>query len=359
MPIPTEAMAEEAKRGLDWREEFNRGGTAVGVARARDISNRVDLSDETIGRMVSYFARHEVDKQGEGFSPGEEGYPSAGRIAWALWGGDPGKSWANKEWAKIQDKGGKMMQRKNISLGEMEVKFAANGGFSGYASVFGGVDSYGDTIVAGAYKGVIDKIKSGRSIMPKMFVNHLSWDIPVGKWTNIVEDSKGLYMEGEFTKGNPQAEIIKAAMQHGTVDGLSIGFIIGEYDEIDGSNYYDDEDDDMEDDMPRRSRLRIIKSIKELPEVSIVTYPADGNARIDLTSVKSALDNISTVRDFEKFLREVAGFSNSLARETAKSARAVFSQLEVEQTSSLPEELKRDDSLQRQLALQMLLSKTL
>lgn len=87
-------MAAEAKRGLAWRAEFNRGGTAVGVARARDISNRVNLSPETIGRMVSYFARHEVDKQGEGFSPGEPGYPSAGRIAWALWGGDPGASWA-------------------------------------------------------------------------------------------------------------------------------------------------------------------------------------------------------------------------------------------------------------------------
>ena len=92
---PTEAMAEEAQRGLDWREEYGRGGTEVGVARARDISNRKNLSPETIGRMVSYFARHEIDKQAEGFSPGEEGYPSAGRIAWALWGGDPGQSWAN------------------------------------------------------------------------------------------------------------------------------------------------------------------------------------------------------------------------------------------------------------------------
>jgi hypothetical protein len=44
--------------------------------------------------MVSYFARHEIDKDGEGFSPGEAGYPSAGRIAWALWGGDPGRTWA-------------------------------------------------------------------------------------------------------------------------------------------------------------------------------------------------------------------------------------------------------------------------
>ena len=94
---PTEEMAAEAERGLDWREEFGRGGTAVGVARARDISNRVNLSPDTVRRMVSYFARHEVDKQGEGFSPGEEGYPSAGRIAWALWGGDPGQAWANRK----------------------------------------------------------------------------------------------------------------------------------------------------------------------------------------------------------------------------------------------------------------------
>lgn len=89
-------MAAEAARGLAWREEYGRGGTAVGVARARDIKNRKNLSPKTVKRMVSYFARHEVDKKGEGWSPGEEGYPSAGRIAWALWGGDPGKSWAEE-----------------------------------------------------------------------------------------------------------------------------------------------------------------------------------------------------------------------------------------------------------------------
>jgi HK97 family phage major capsid protein len=93
---PTESMANEAKRGLDWRSEFGRGGTEVGIARARDISNRSELSPRTIKRMVSFFARHEVDKQAEGFRPGEDGYPSNGRIAWALWGGDAGRSWANR-----------------------------------------------------------------------------------------------------------------------------------------------------------------------------------------------------------------------------------------------------------------------
>jgi phage head maturation protease len=92
---PTAAMAKEAKRGLAWREEHNRGGTAIGVARARDLSNRTTVSPRTVKRMVSYFARHEVDKKGEGWSPSEDGYPSAGRIAWALWGGDVGRSWAN------------------------------------------------------------------------------------------------------------------------------------------------------------------------------------------------------------------------------------------------------------------------
>jgi HK97 family phage major capsid protein len=98
---PTEAMAAEATRGLEWRDEFGRGGTEVGVARARDIKNRANLSPETIRRMVSYFARHEVDKEAKGFRPGEEGYPSAGRIAWALWGGDPGQSWANRKSAEL------------------------------------------------------------------------------------------------------------------------------------------------------------------------------------------------------------------------------------------------------------------
>ena len=97
LAVPNKGMMEEAKKGLEWRRKYGRGGTLVGVARARDIANGKDLPDETIGRMASFFARHEVDKQGEGFNPGEPGFPSAGRIAWALWGGDPGKSWAEAQ----------------------------------------------------------------------------------------------------------------------------------------------------------------------------------------------------------------------------------------------------------------------
>ena len=91
---PTNEMAAEAELGLKWRDEYGRGGTEVGVARARDISNKRNLSLDTVKRMNSYFARHEVDKQATGWNDGEEGFPTAGRIAWQLWGGDPGQAWA-------------------------------------------------------------------------------------------------------------------------------------------------------------------------------------------------------------------------------------------------------------------------
>ena len=114
---PTQEMAEEAQQGLDWRKEFGRGGTSVGVSRARDISNRVDLSIETIKRMNSYFARHEVDKEAEGFRVGEKGYPSAGRIAWALWGGDPGQAWTQRKMQEI-----KKEEKKDIMENEQRKK---------------------------------------------------------------------------------------------------------------------------------------------------------------------------------------------------------------------------------------------
>ena len=98
---PTEGMIEEAKKGLEWRKEYDRGGTQVAVARARSIING-DLSLDTISRMNSFFARHEVDKEAEGFYPGSDKFPSAGRIAWALWGGDAGQSWAKKKVKEIE-----------------------------------------------------------------------------------------------------------------------------------------------------------------------------------------------------------------------------------------------------------------
>jgi ATP-dependent protease ClpP protease subunit len=137
---PTTEMAEEARRGLQWRAEYNRGGTAVGVARARDIVNGENLSPETIRRMVSYFARHEVDKQAEGFKQGEEGYPSAGRIAWALWGGDAGQTWANDK-AKQLETQNSMIEIENkaakVKLNDHVDKFSVDKLIDDIAKVYG------------------------------------------------------------------------------------------------------------------------------------------------------------------------------------------------------------------------------
>jgi hypothetical protein len=89
--VPPQEVRSNAKRGLELRKKHNRGGTEVGVARARDLSNGSALPLDTIKRMNSYFSRHEVDKKGEGW-----GVDSAGYIAWLLWGGDAGWSWAKK-----------------------------------------------------------------------------------------------------------------------------------------------------------------------------------------------------------------------------------------------------------------------
>lgn len=93
---PPATVAAAARRGLELRREYGRGGTAIGVARARDLSNRKELSIDTARRMVAYFERHEVDLKAPAAKRGNPGYPSAGYIAWLLWGGDAGRTWARK-----------------------------------------------------------------------------------------------------------------------------------------------------------------------------------------------------------------------------------------------------------------------
>jgi hypothetical protein len=92
--IPPAEVASAAEKGLKLRAQFRRGGTTIGIARARDLQNRRSLSDQTVRRMVSYFARHKVDKRADNF--GDEENPSTGYIAWLLWGGDAGQKWAEE-----------------------------------------------------------------------------------------------------------------------------------------------------------------------------------------------------------------------------------------------------------------------
>ena len=91
---PTSGMASAASRALKWRADGKPGGTLVGLARANQLKDRDPLTASTVLRMFSFFSRHEVDKRATGFNSGEEGFPSKGRVAWDLWGGDGGYSWS-------------------------------------------------------------------------------------------------------------------------------------------------------------------------------------------------------------------------------------------------------------------------
>tara|TARA_Y100001963_G_scaffold151741_1_gene235167 strand:- start:1442 stop:4261 length:2820 start_codon:yes stop_codon:yes gene_type:complete len=93
--IPSGAK-KEARRGLDWVKEHGRGGTSVGRNSARYLLNNKTAGAEKVRHIAKYFPRHEVDKRAQGWRPGEKGYPSNGRIAWALWGGETGKTWSAK-----------------------------------------------------------------------------------------------------------------------------------------------------------------------------------------------------------------------------------------------------------------------
>jgi hypothetical protein len=98
---PTEDMAKAAQDALEIRRQkpaSQRGMTSVGIARARDISNRSELSAETVKRMVSFFARHEIDKKGETWGDKGKGWQ-----AWHGWGGDAGREWANAKLKQIEN----------------------------------------------------------------------------------------------------------------------------------------------------------------------------------------------------------------------------------------------------------------
>jgi len=88
-------VQREAKKALEWRKEHGRGGTPVGMNTARTLAKGGQIGIQKVRHIAKYFPRHEVDKKGKGWDPGEDGYPSNGKIAWALWGGDAGKRWAS------------------------------------------------------------------------------------------------------------------------------------------------------------------------------------------------------------------------------------------------------------------------
>lgn len=185
-----------------------------------------------------------------------------------------------------------------------EVKFDAagvdekTGTFEGYGAAFGNVDSYGDVIVKGAFKGSLKEWKKAKSL-PPMLVQHGGWmmtdmdALPIGKWEEMEEDDTGLRVKGRLINlDTERGKNIYGAMKEGVLDGMSIGYRAKEF-------IYGTKPDE-----PRRT----LKAI-DLVEVSVVTFPANGLARVDAVKAGSL-----TERDLERMLTRDAGLSRSIAQ---------------------------------------------
>jgi hypothetical protein len=95
---PPEGASSAAERGLELRRKYGRGGTPVGIQRAKQLKNRQTISPSTARRMYRFFLRHEKNKD----SVKPNGEPGNGKIAWLLWGGNPGYAWARKLWKQMK-----------------------------------------------------------------------------------------------------------------------------------------------------------------------------------------------------------------------------------------------------------------
>ena len=192
-----------------------------------------------------------------------------------------------------------------LDCGLVELRAAPDAGpeamtFSGYGAVFGNVDAYGDVIAKGAFDRRIADFKASgaRPAMPSL---HGGWDMsaesltPIGVWTEMREDGHGLYVEGRLAD-TPRGREMYALMKmtpRPAINGLSIGFRAVEWTKR------------SKPDEPRRTLKRV-----DLVELSLVTFPANGKARV--TGVKGEAGGPS-VRDAEKALRD-AGFSRVQAK---------------------------------------------
>lgn len=191
------------------------------------------------------------------------------------------------------------MEYKRIQLSDVRVKFGddMNRTFEGYASVFNGVDSYGDQIVVGAYA---DTLKS-RERPIRMRWNHFG---PViGKWTEVYEDDIGLYVKGSLTPGHSIADDVYASMKHGAVDGMSIGYRVRKE--------------------SRNGAIRRLEQI-ELVEISVVEEPADLGAMVaQVKNMGDAINQCDSLKELESMLRESAGFSRSNATAFVSRVKAL------------------------------------
>lgn len=309
--IPPKSAQNNALRGLELRKKWGRGGTDVGVARARDLSNGKPLSESTIKRMAS-FNRHRKN-----YKPDEresDGGQTAGTIAWLLWGGTSGIDWAIQKSKEFREERNRMSEKKEFKNFGLNIEVKQDNDemtFKAYGATTGNIDNGGDVIQKGAFYDIIEDAKNGK--MPKLLYQHDHKKV-VGLVTNIYEDEVGLVAEGKFintTLGRDTHEEVKS----GAIDSVSIGYIVKDFE------------------LDHKKGIRIIKSLSKLAEISFVTFPMNDEARV--LNVKSEDGNINP-RALERTLRD-AGLSQKEAKTIISGGIKSINQRDVDNSEQIKE----------------------
>lgn len=196
-----------------------------------------------------------------------------------------------------------------------------DGLFSGYGSVFGNVDSYNEVVAPGAFADSLAETRAKGRTFPVLW-QHRSGE-PIGNWDieSLKEDTHGLFGEGQlWLDESPYAKVAYRGMQAKAITGLSIGYYV------------------REDAFDEKTRIRTLKRL-DLVEISVVTAPANDDARIDAVKAQIAQGGLPSLKDFEQILRE-AGFSKNQAVVIANRGLKHLLRSESEGQANVTEALK-------------------
>ena len=334
---PPQSVRKEAQKGLNWRKEYKRGGTAVGIARARDLSNGVHISPSTAKRMKAYFDRHQSDKKAKGWTPGEKGFPSNGRIAWALWGSDAGWSWAKKlvrQMEAADKKGRSEMEKQEVevrALGfdleeednepmiqierraeQRDGKLVEEEFLVGYAARFGvnslTLDDFQERIDPSAFKIVTERRGRSSPLETRALFNHDPNHV-LGRFPGTLTlsvDERGLKYKIKMPKS--RRDIVEA-VERGDIRGSSFSFIIAK-----GGEEWSVENG---------VNIRTVTKVHSLLDVGPVTFPAYPDATVSV-----ARRSLELFKKSEEEKQEVKKEERREAVDRLKAYRDKFADLQ-------------------------------
>ena len=193
---------------------------------------------------------------------------------------------------------------------ESEVKSDAKGVFTGYGSIFGNEDQGNDIVQKGAFTKSLNERPASKV---KMLFQHKT-DEPIGVFTDIYEDQKGLFVKGQLAMGTQKGRETYELLKMGALDGMSIGFKADPQKQGYNEN---------------KRGVRTLKEV-DLMEISLVTFPMNEEAM-----VQSVKGNLKSIRDWEKILREAGGISRTEAKIGAKALAESLNQRDAEDKQSL------------------------